>query len=58
MEPETDIIRCWVMRETVAAWLLRDRDDATREAFFPKSEVSFKYRNIKTLEATAKGWNA
>lgn len=67
MDPETDTIRCFVMRETAAAYLLRDRDEPGREAFFPKSQVSFKYRNLKTLEATveaplwlleAKGWNS
>jgi len=66
MSQETEIVRCQVIRETAAAYLLRDRDEITREAYFPKSQVSFQRRNIKTGEATAeiplwllteKGWN-
>ena len=67
MDTETDIVRCWLIRETAGAYLLRDRDEETREAFFPKSQVSFRYRNPRTKEATAeiplwlldeKGWNS
>jgi hypothetical protein len=64
---ELETVRCTVMRESDAAFLLRDADDETREAWFPKSQVSFKMRNMKTGKATAeiplwllekKGWNS
>jgi hypothetical protein len=66
MEPETDTISCQVIRESEKAYLIRDPDD-TREAWFPKSEVSFSRRNVKTGAATAiiplwlldaKNWNS
>lgn len=67
MSEQLELVNCLVLRETHAAFLLRDRNEPDREAFFPKSEVSFSRRNIKTGEATAeiplwlltaKGWNA
>jgi len=67
MNDAIEIIRCEVVRETDKAYLLRDREDAGRSAFFPKSQVSFQRRNIKTGEAVAeiplwllteKGWNS
>lgn len=67
MGEELETVRCTVIRETVAAYLLRDHEDQSRESYFPKSQVSFSRRNIKTGEATAeiplwllnsKGWNA
>lgn len=67
MSNETETVRCQVMRETTAAYLLRDKDELTREDFFPKSQVSFTRRNVITGEATAeiplwllnsKGWNS
>ena len=63
---EIEIVRCGVIGETEKAYLLRDADNPDREAYFPKSHVSFLKRNIKTGEATAeiplwllnsKGWN-
>jgi hypothetical protein len=66
MSDQIETVRCLVIRETAAAYLLQDREETTREAFFPKSQVSFQRRNIKTGEATAeiplwllteKGWN-
>ena len=66
MKTETDTVRVLVIQETAGAYLLRDLDEPAREAFFPKSTVSFDRRNIKTGEATAvislwileqKGWN-
>ena len=67
MNAEIEIVRCSVIRETSGAWLLRDRDEPSREAYFPKSQISFRRRNIKTGEAeaeiplwllTEKGWNS
>jgi hypothetical protein len=66
MEPKTEIIHVTILRETRAAWLMRDCDNPEREAYFPQSEISFKRRNIKTGDAMAeiplwlleqKGWN-
>ena len=67
MEAELETVHCQVIRETPAAYLLRDNAEPTREAYFPKSQVSFRRRNIKTGAATAeiplwlldkKGWNS
>ena len=66
MEPTTDTIRVQVIRESEKAYLLRDPQD-TCEAWFPKSEVSFSRRNVKTGQAEAiiplwlldaKNWNS
>lgn len=63
---ETDKIQCTVVRETEKAFLLRDGSNPERESWFPKSEVFFHMRNVKTGKATAdvplwllkaKGWN-
>lgn len=67
MSSTIETVPCIVLRETAAAYLLRDQEDETREAYFPKSQVSFARRNIKTGEAVAeiplwllntKGWNS
>lgn len=64
--PETDKVRCVVVGETAKAYSLRDGNDETRVAWFPKSEISFERRNIITGVAVAeiplwlleaKGWN-
>ena len=61
---ETDDVTCTVIRETEKAFLLKTETDG--EAWFPKSHVSFKRRNVKTQEALAeiplwllkeKGWD-
>lgn len=66
MNPDLEIVKCTVLRETDKAYLLRDRDNPEREAYFPKSQVSFQMRNVHTGVATAeiplwllnsKGWN-
>ena len=66
MNSELETVRCQVIRETAAAYLLRDAEEK-REAYFPKSQVSFTRRNVITGEATAeiplwllssKGWNS
>ena len=66
MNQETETIHVTILRETRAAWLMRDRDNPEREAYFPQSEITFQRRNIKTGEAVAeiplwlleaKGWN-
>ena len=63
-DPETDIVECHVVRETDKAYLLRD-GETKKESWFPKSEVVFEERNIKTGHAHAdipiwilenKGW--
>ena len=67
MNAEVETVRCQVIRETDAAFRLRDHDEPSREAWFPKSQVSFARRNTKTGDATAeiplwllteKGWNS
>ncbi len=66
MQDQLETVRCLVIRETEAAFLFEDRDEPGRQAWFPKSQVSFTRRNIKTGEATAeiplwllteKAWN-
>lgn len=66
MKDHLETVRCLVIRETAAAYLLQDREEPSRQAFFPKSQISFQRRNIKTGDATAeiplwllteKGWN-
>lgn len=63
---ETADVACTVIRETEKAFLLRDKDQPEREDWFPKSEIHFERRNVKTGDATAniplwllkaKGWN-
>lgn len=67
MESENDIVRCVVTGETEKAYKMRDKEDPSRESFFPKSQISFQRRNLKTGEAEAvipvwllesKGWNS
>lgn len=67
MNSSIETVRCIIVRETAAAYFLRDQEEPTREAYFPKSQVSFARRNIKTGEAVAeiplwlldaKGWNS
>lgn len=64
METETDDIVCNVLNETDKAVMLIDEED--RSAWFPKSQINFKRRNMKTGAAIAeiplwlledKGWN-
>jgi hypothetical protein len=70
MNDQIETVECIVIRETYLAYFLRERNehgrDPGRAAYFPKSQVSFKRRNIKTGAATAeiplwilteKGWN-
>lgn len=61
---ETDDVVCKVVDETDKAYQL-ETDGGYRE-WFPKSQISFKRRNVKTGEAvaeiplwllTAKGWD-
>ena len=63
---ETDDVECVVLRETEKAYALQDKSDPDRRDFFPKSQVSFKRRNVNTGEALVeiplwllreKGWN-
>lgn len=67
MSNETDTVHVIILRETPAAWLMRDRDNPERQAYFPQSEITFQRRNIKTGDAVAeiplwllkaKGWNS
>ncbi len=60
----SDEVKVTVVRETEKAYLFRD--DEGREDYFPKSEVVFVSRNVKTLRAVAsiplwllneKGWD-
>jgi RNase P/RNase MRP subunit p29 len=62
---ETDNVACIVVNETDKAFRLRDKSE-DREAWFPKSEIHFERRNVKTGDAvaviplwllTSKGWN-
>ena len=66
MSNELETVNCFVIKETEKAYLLQDADNTDREAYFPKSQTSFKMRNMKTGKATAeiplwlleaKGWN-
>lgn len=66
MSNEIEVLTCTVLRESDAAYMLRDGDNPEREAWFPKSQVSFRMRNTETGKATAeiplwllekKGWN-
>lgn len=66
MNPETETVNVTIIRETQAAWLMRDKENPEREAYFPQSEITFQRRNIKTGDAVAeiplwlleaKGWN-
>ena len=65
LNPELETVLCHVIRETEKAYLLQDDDCPERQSYFPKSQVSFARRNIKTGAATAeiplwllaeKGW--
>ena len=64
---DVEPVPCVVVRETDKAYLLRDGDDSGREAWFPKSQVSFRQRNVKTGKVVAEiplwllernGWNS
>lgn len=66
MDPETETVACVVLKETEKAYYLEDGDNPDRAAWFPKSQVSFRSRNVKTGVAVAeiplwllenKGWN-
>jgi len=63
--PETDTVNVTVVRETEKGYLLNDENHCG-QAWFPKSEVCFERRNIKTGKAVAiiplwlieaNGWN-
>ena len=63
---ELETVLCIVVRESDAAYLLQDRAGHGNQEWFPKSQVSFQRRNIKTGEAVAEiplwlltktGWN-
>lgn len=67
MSSTIETVPCIIVRETDAAYFLRDQEDPSREAYFPKSQVSFARRNINTGQAVAeiplwllesKGWNS
>lgn len=45
-EPETETVAVTVVNETAKAFLLRN--DQGKESFFPKSQISFARRNLKT----------
>lgn len=64
MREDLENVECSVIKETEKAYHLRE-DGEQREAWFPKSQVSFARRNIKTGVAVAeiplwllreKGW--
>lgn len=69
---DTEPVPVLVVRETEKAYLMQDRgqdDDGSEdsEAWFPKSQIHFEQRNVKTGKAIAvipmwllkeKGWNA
>lgn len=61
---ETDDVKVTVVKETEKAYLFKSEDG--EEAYFPKSQVSFKRRNMLTGVTlaeiplwllTEKGWN-
>lgn len=63
---DTEKVPCKVLKETDKAFFLQDDFDTSRKAYFPKSQVSFERRNMKTGIAVAviplwlleaKGWN-
>lgn len=43
-----------VVKESPKAYFLKDNDGTGEDAWFPKSQVSFERRNIKTGDAVAK----
>jgi hypothetical protein len=64
---EIEKVACKVIGETELAYQLQEKHPDPREAWFPKSEVSFARRNIKTGDAVAEiplwlleaeGWEA
>lgn len=66
MDDETDTVVCWILEEREKSFKLRDDNDFEREAFFPKSQINFDRRNVKTGRAVAqipvwllkeKGWD-
>lgn len=50
-EPETDTVHVTILDETEKAF--RFRNDNGDESWFPKSEVTFNSRNVKTYKAVA-----
>lgn len=62
---EFEPVAVTVLKETEKAFQLRDKDEMGPDAWFPKSQISFERRNIKTGDAIAeipnwllkeKGW--
>jgi len=62
---ETDDVPVIVLEEREKCYYFQEKE-GDKKAFFPKSQITFKYRNIKTLQAVAviplwllkeKGWN-
>ena len=47
----TDNVKVTVVKETEKAYFFEDEEGKT--GWFPKSEVSFASRNVKTLKAVA-----
>ena len=67
MSDELEKVSVLVTGETELAYHFKERDGEEREAWFPKSHVSFAQRNVKTFKAVAeipmwllkkKGWDA
>lgn len=63
---EIEEIACTVRGETGKAWFLKQKNKPFKEGYFPKSQVSFARRNIRSGDAVAeiptwllnaKGWN-
>jgi hypothetical protein len=63
---ETDRVSCRVISESASAVKLEDGNDTSRVAWFPKSQIHFRSRNINTGIAVAeiplwllksKGWD-
>jgi len=66
-DPETDKVKVTVVEESAKAYKLRDNENPDREAWFPKAEISFERKNVRTGDALAviplwllksKDWNA
>ncbi len=49
---DSEDVQCMVVGETSGCWKLQRSTDA-EPALFPKSEVVFKRRNVKTGQAVA-----
>lgn len=52
-EVEVEKVECKVIGETAKAYQLQDGNDDSRKTWFPKSQVSFARRNVKTGDAVA-----